>query len=73
MSGQFLIDSESNLREAFNKMIEIKKAAHPEKEKAVQHTDEHKRHKPEKEKAVQHTGDHKGHMMEMDEEMTGKD
>jgi RND family efflux transporter MFP subunit len=41
-SGQFLIDSESNLREAINKMLEAKKAASTVKEETSQHPAEHK-------------------------------
>ena len=41
-SGQFLIDSESNLREAINKMLEAKKATGAVREETSQHPAEHK-------------------------------
>jgi multidrug efflux pump subunit AcrA (membrane-fusion protein) len=43
-SGQFLIDSESNLREAINKMLEAGEPVHTMKDEAPQHTGEHMGH-----------------------------
>jgi RND family efflux transporter MFP subunit len=41
-SGQFLIDSESNLREAINKMLKARKAVSAAKEETLPHPPEHR-------------------------------